>query len=160
MEHKVMMLREEILKLMFNENSMKILNRIIENHDTDGTTLLITKLGLTRKQFYSKLYELITNGLIKKERGSYHITTLGKIVYDMTAEYKKKLDSIVEDYWKFKALDFFNISDEFTNEEKDKITHYIFNKIKTESSAIDLSITPERCPPPAEYLQKNQVFKN
>jgi predicted transcriptional regulator len=159
MEHQDMRLRKEILKLMFNENSVKILDRIIENHDTDGTTLLITKLGLTRKQFYSKLYELITNGLIKKERGRYHITTLGKIVYDMTAEYKKKLDSIVEDYWKFKAIDFFNISDEFTNEEKDKITQYIFDKIKTESSAIDLSITPEGCPP-AEYLQKRQVFKN
>jgi hypothetical protein len=53
----------------------------------------------------------------------------------MTAEYKKKLDSIVEDYWKFKAIDFFNISDEFTNEEKDKIIYDLFNKIKTESSA-------------------------
>jgi predicted transcriptional regulator len=128
-------IREEILKMVTNENTLKILNQIIDynnnNNDNykDGNTLSITKIGLTRKQFYTKLNELITRGIIKKEKGKYYLTTFGKIVYDLTFEYKSKLDSVIEDSWKFKALDLLDISDEFTNEEKRKITEQLFNHI-------------------------------
>jgi DNA-binding HxlR family transcriptional regulator len=118
-------IREEILKMVTNESTLKILNQIIDynnNNDNykDGNTLSITKIGLTRKQFYTKLNELITRGIIKREKGKYYLTTFGKIVYDLTFEYMRKLDSVIEDCWKFKALDLLDISDEFTNDEKHK----------------------------------------
>jgi DNA-binding HxlR family transcriptional regulator len=128
-------IREEILKMVTNENTLKILNQIIDynnnNNDNykDGNTLSITKIGLTRKQFYTRLNELITTGIIKKEKGKYYLTTFGKIVYDLTFEYKSKLDSVIEDSWKFKALDLLDISDEFTNDEKRKIMEQLFNHI-------------------------------
>jgi hypothetical protein len=127
-------IREEILKMVTNENTLKILNQIIDynnnnNNYKDGNTLSITKIGLTRKQFYTKLNELLTRGIIKKEKGKYYLTTFGKIVYDLTFEYKRKLDSVIEDCWKFKALDLLDISDEFTNDEKRKIMEQLFNHI-------------------------------
>jgi hypothetical protein len=127
-------IREETLKMVTNENTLKILNQIIDynnnnNNYKDGNTLSITQIGLTRKQFYTKLNELLTRGIIKKEKGKYYLTTFGKIVYDLTFEYKRKLDSVIEDCWKFKALDLLDISDEFTNDEKRKIMEQLFNHI-------------------------------
>ena len=89
----------------------------------------LSKIGLTRKQFYTKLNELITRGIIKREKGKYYLTTFGKIVYDLTFEYMRKLDSVIEDCWKFKALDLLDISDEFTNDEKRKMMEHLFNHI-------------------------------
>lgn len=127
-------IREEILKMVTNENTLKILNQIIDNNNNnnnykDGNTLSLSKIGLTRKQFYTKLNELITRGIIKREKGKYYLTTFGKIVYDLTFEYMRKLDSVIEDCWKFKALDLLDISDEFTNDEKRKIMEQLFNHI-------------------------------
>src|SRR5215210_5997210 len=112
MDQCIIQTREEILKMVMNEN-----------------TLSITKIGLTRKQFYTKLNELTTRGLIKKEKGKYYLTTFGKIVYDLTSDYKNNLYSVIEDCWKFKTLDLLDISDEFTNDEKHKIMEHLFNHI-------------------------------
>jgi DNA-binding HxlR family transcriptional regulator len=126
---------EEILKLIMNENTLKILNQIVDNNNNDknGNILSITKIGLTRKQFYTKLNELTSRGLIKKEKGKYYFTTFGKMVFDLTSEYKNKLYSVIEDCWKFKALDLLDISDEFTHDEKQKIKEHLFKHIHQNS---------------------------
>ena len=134
MDQCITNIREEILKMVTNENTLKILNQIIDNNNNnnnykDGNTLSLSKIGLTRKQFYTRLNELITRGIIKREKGKYYLTTFGKIVYDLTFEYKSKLDSVIEDSWKFKALDLLDISDEFTNDEKRKMMEHMFNHI-------------------------------
>lgn len=134
MDQCITNIREEILKMVTNENTLKILNQIIDNNNNnnnykDGNTLSLSKIGLTRKQFYTRLNELITRGIIKREKGKYYLTTFGKIVYDLTFEYMRKLDSVIEDCWKFKALDLLEISDEFTNDEKRKMMEHMFNHI-------------------------------
>ena len=134
MDQCITNIREEILKMVTNENTLKILNQIIDNNSNnnnykDGNTLSLSKIGLTRKQFYTRLNELITRGIIKREKGKYYFTTFGKIVYDLTFEYMRKLDSVIEDCWKFKALDLLDISDEFTNDEKRKMMEHMFNHI-------------------------------
>ena len=134
MDQCITNIREEILKMVTNENTLKILNQIIDNNNNnnnykDGNTLSLSKIGLTRKQFYTRLNELITRGIIKREKGKYYLTTFGKIVYDLTFEYMRKLDSVIEDCWKFKALDLLDISDEFTNDEKRKMMEQLFNHI-------------------------------
>lgn len=132
MQTYIQKIREEILKAMFDDNTLKILNQLIETNYTVGNTLLISKLDLTRKQFYTRLNELTTKGLIKKERGKYYITTFGKIIYEMTHEYKNKLSSLIEDHWKFKAIDLLNISDELTKEERHKIINHLFIAMQSE----------------------------
>ena len=130
MDQCITNIREEILKMVTNENTLKILNQIIDNNNyKDGNTLSLSKIGLTRKQFYTRLNELTTRGIIKREKGKYYLTTFGKIVYDLTFEYMRKLDSVIEDCWKFKALDLLDISDEFTNDEKRKMMEHMFNHI-------------------------------
>ena len=158
MDQCIIKMREEILKIVMNENTLKILNQIIDNSDTVGNTLSITKIGLTRKQFYTKLNELTTKGLIKKEKGKYYLTTFGKIVYDLTFEYKNKLDLIIEDYWKFKAIDLLDISDELTNDERYKIIKHLFKQINQNNEKEDIDPSKGKVfPSYIQYLQKRNI---
>ena len=43
---------------------------------------LISKINLTRKQYYSRLNSLTRSGLIRKEKRKHFLTSFGKIVYD------------------------------------------------------------------------------
>ena len=157
MDQCITQIREEILKLLMNENTLKILNQLIgNNNDLDGNTLSITKINLTRKQFYTKLNELITKGLIKKEKGKYYLTTYGKIVYDLTSEYKNKLGIVIEDYWKFKAIDLLDISDELTNDERHKIIEYLFKQINQNNNSTDPLMAKELITY-KQYLQKREL---
>jgi predicted transcriptional regulator len=158
MDQCITKIREEVLKLLINENTLKILSQLTgNNNDRDGNTLSITKIDLTRKQFYTKLNELITKGFIKKEKGKYYLTTFGKIVYDLTSEYKNKLGIVIEDYWKFKAIDLLDISDELTNDERHKIIEYLFKQINQNNKAADPSMGKEILPY-KQYLQKRESY--
>lgn len=158
MDQCIIKLRDEVLKLIMNENTLKILNQIIDNDDTVGNTLSITKINLTRKQFYTKLNELITKGFIKKEKGKYYITTFGKIVCDLTSEYKNKLDVVVEDYWKLKAIDLLDISDELTNDERYKIINHLFKQInQNKEKEEDIDQSSGKAFSYIQYLQKRNL---
>ena len=168
MDQCITNIREEILKMVTNENTLKILNQIIDNNNyKDGNTLSLSKIGLTRKQFYTRLNELITRGIIKRAKGKYYLTTFGKIVYDLTFEYMRKLDSVIEDCWKFKALDLLDISDEFTNDEKRKMMEHMFNHInqnmmvreKKKHKENDIGSSNENVLLPyIQYLQNKSIF--
>lgn len=169
MDQCITKLSEEISKMVMNENTFKILNQIMNNNnnnnnDKDENTLSITKIGLTRKQFYTKLNELTTRGLVKKEKGKYYLTTFGNIVYDLTSEYKSKLDSVIENCWKFKALDLLDISDELTNDEKHKIIEHLFNHINQhnqQNNKKDMTSPNEKMLfPYTQYLQKRNLSSN
>jgi DNA-binding HxlR family transcriptional regulator len=167
MEQCITKLSEEISKMVMNENTLKILNQIIDNNnndDKDENTLSITKIGLTRKQFYTKLNELTTRGLVKREKGKYYLTTFGNIVYDLTSEYKSKLDSVIENCWKFKALDLLDISDDLTNDEKHKIIKHLFNHINQhnqQNNKKDMTSPNEKVIfPYIQYLQKRNIYSN
>lgn len=160
MDQGIIKLRDEVSNLIMNENTLKILNQIIDNDNTIvGNTLSITKINLTRKQFYTKLNELLKKGFIKKEKGKYYLTTFGKIVYDLTFEYKNKLDLVVEDYWKLKAIDLLDISDELTNDERYKIINHLFKQVnqnkEKEMEYIDHS--NGKAFPYIPYLQKRDL---
>ena len=159
MDQCIIKLRDEVLKLIMNENTLKILNQIIDNDNTVENTLSITKINLTRKQFYTKLNELIKEGFIKKERGKYYLTTFGKIVYDLTFEYKNKLDLVVEDYWKLKAIDLLDISDELTNDERYKIINHLFKQVNQnkEKEKEDIDHSNGKAFPYIQYLQKRNL---
>ena len=159
MDQCIIKLRDEVLKLIMNENTLKILNQIIDNDNTVGNTLSITKINLTRKQFYTKLNELIKKGFIKKEKGKYYLTTFGKIVYDLTSQYKNKLDLVVEDYWKLKAIDLLDISDELTNDERYKIINHLFKQVNQnkEKEMEYIEHSNGKAFPYIQYLQKRNL---
>jgi hypothetical protein len=70
----------------------------------------ITNLGITRKQYYSRIRSLTNSGLITRQKGKYYLTSLGKIV----SFYQFRIGRALNNFWKLKALD--SISNETTND--------------------------------------------
>ena len=64
------------------------------------------EMNLTTKQYYSRISGLIDAGLIKRHKGKYSLTLLGKVVYDSQMTIGKALAH----HWKLKALESIEIS--------------------------------------------------
>lgn len=78
---------------------------------------LMSKISLTRKQYYSKLSRMVRVGLIKRRSGKLVVTTLGKIVYEL----QKVVQDAYNDHWKLKVLDSIEMSEDLPREERKKL---------------------------------------
>ena len=45
--------------------------------------MLLMKMQLTSKQYYSRMSGLMKNGLVKRKNGRYALTAFGKVVYEI-----------------------------------------------------------------------------
>jgi predicted transcriptional regulator len=76
-----------IIHALSNDSSLLLFDAVA---DSDGTSdLLISKLNLTRKQFYSRMSSLVECGLVGRKNGKYILTSFGKIIYSVIMNLKK-----------------------------------------------------------------------
>ncbi len=90
----------QILKAISDDKSLTLFNSIAHLHGKSD--LLISKLGMTRKQFYARMERLSQEKLILKKNGIYHLTTMGKIIYYLQNIMGK---AVAVNYWKFQTID-------------------------------------------------------
>ena len=92
--------------------------RLISQNDkgTDSESLK-GQSKLTRKQYYSRLSRLTRTGLVKRRKGRYSMTLLGKIVQDS----QSRIDTALANYWKLRAIDSLETSKELPIEEQQKL---------------------------------------
>jgi hypothetical protein len=89
----------DILSAISNDKSLVLFNTVaLEAGNSD---ILRTRLELTRKQYYSRISELIDAGLIIRKNGKYLHTSFGKVVY----EAQMIIGRGIQNYWKLKAID-------------------------------------------------------
>jgi predicted transcriptional regulator len=69
--------------------------------------LSVVSLKLTRKQYYARLHNIITSGLVHKRNGLYQLTSFGKVVFDWHLKLKEITSN---EYWKLAAIDTLNSS--------------------------------------------------
>ena len=88
----------DILSAISDDKSLVLFNTIaIASGDS---TILISRLNLTRKQYYSRMFDLINAGLVRRTNGKYFVTSFGKVVYKaqeligMALQYSSKLKAI------------------------------------------------------------------
>ena len=84
------------------------------------------QLKLSRKEYYSRMSRLMKTGMVKRKNGKHFLTAFGKIVYDAQVTVKKA----VESYWKLKAIDSIDLSDEITVKERDKLIHTLLDDVE------------------------------
>jgi predicted transcriptional regulator len=87
----------DTLGAISDDRSMVLFNTIaLAGGDS---SILISRLNLTRKQYYSRLSDLINAGLVRRMNGKYFVTSFGKVVFKaqeliaMAAQYSLKLKS-------------------------------------------------------------------
>ena len=98
-DHKGLISMTDILKTLSDDKALVLFNTIaLANGET---VIQVRKMGLTLKQFYSRMAKLTKADLIRRKNGKYSLTLLGKIVYEAHMTIGKGLNY----YWKLQALD-------------------------------------------------------
>ncbi|CAN5382754.1 hypothetical protein BH18THE2_BH18THE2_38410 [soil metagenome] len=89
----------DILKAISDDKSLLLFNTIaITNGETE---IQVREMGLTLKQYYSRMAKLTKADLVRRKNGKYFLTLMGRIVYDSQMIIGKALNY----YWKLQALD-------------------------------------------------------
>ena len=126
-----------ILKSLSDNKSLELFNIIASINSTIddvyttnkrgsiNTQLLTSKVNLTRKQYYSRISNLISSGLVTRSNGIYKLTSLGRVAYSANA----LLDQAIHDHWKLKAIDALESksSSGILDEEREKIVDMLID---------------------------------
>ena len=77
-----------------SEKAMLLFKTIAYSEEYD-TPILVTKLGLRRREFYFIVNKLIDAGLVRPARGKYYLTSFGNVVLSVEA----KIEIAINNYW-------------------------------------------------------------
>ena len=88
-----------ILRKISDDKTLTLFNSIAIS--MGDRNIHLKEMSLTPKQYYSRISGLMAAGLIRRQRGKYSLTLMGKIVYDAQLNMGKALSY----YWKLKAIE-------------------------------------------------------
>ncbi|MGB7632803.1 MAG: hypothetical protein WBL68_03705 [Nitrososphaeraceae archaeon] len=97
----------KVLNAIADDRSWILFSTIAVSSDSngqqsgDGSQILISKLNLTRKQYYQRINRLMSLGLINKKNGRYSLSSFGRILYQI----QKTIETAIQNRWRLTALD-------------------------------------------------------
>ena len=106
----------DVLKKISDYKTLTLFNSIAVSNE-DGN-IRLREMNLSKKQYYSRLSGLMDAGLIRRRKGKYSHTLVGKIVYDAHLNIGKALSY----YWKLKAIESIEMSSPGTRLPKEELT--------------------------------------
>jgi len=109
-----------VLRTISDDHALELLKLVANSGGS--SEFLRSKMMITRKQYYSRLYKLTRCGAIKKTDNTYALTILGKALYDAQAA----VESALGNYWKIKAVDSIQIVDGIPVDEQNKLIETLF----------------------------------
>src|ERR687895_2286453 len=134
-----------ILRSISDTMSLDLYKAIAASNGEKGDDRL-SKVKITRKQFYSRLSNLTKAGLIKRKHGRYSLTAFGKVVYDSEIA----IENAFNIYWKLKAIDSIGVSNELPKEEYSKIVDALIDNYEIK----DMLIKGDRIKDRASLVKK------
>jgi predicted transcriptional regulator len=118
---------EDVLKAVSDSKSLDMFCSIAKG-SVESEVLKETK-GLSKKQYYFRMRQLLKAGLVKRIKGSFSLTCLGAVVYHAQLIVEKG----VNNYWKLKAIDSIQSSAEIGQHERTKLIKTIIDDSGIES---------------------------
>ena len=154
MESKIISVAD-ILKAISDKKSLELF-RIVARVKQD-TDILISKTKLSRKQYYSKMSRLMKAGLIKRKNGKYTLTAFGKVIcYTVLII----MENATSSYWKLKAIDSLEMSNDIPAEERKKIIDSFIDNQEIKDVLVSNNSKFESTRPyAAELLQQKQTHQ-
>lgn len=89
-----------VLKAITDDKALVVFNSIAVSANNDRYVPL-KEMNLTSKQYYSRISGLLKVGLIRRQKGVYSLTLLGRVVYDS----QTVIGEALSHYWKLKAIE-------------------------------------------------------
>jgi hypothetical protein len=112
----------DIIRAISDEDSLKLFTFLAtEKEKNTDTNTLISLNGLTKKQFYLRMQNLIRIGIVKRNSGVYQLTSFGQVIYFS----KIKIDAAIKNYWALKAVDSFASTREISSEVRKKLINSV-----------------------------------
>ena len=127
-----------ILKKISDDRALILFNRIALSNGERYMSL--KEMNLTTKQYYSRISGLLNAGLIKRHKGKYSLTLLGKIVYDSHLIIGKALNY----YWKLNAIESILASNNgLPKEEILKLVDALIDNHQVKEAITKMLVSPE-----------------
>ena len=104
-----------IFRALSDDKSLTLFNTVALS--PGNSNFLTRNLNVSRKQYYTKMENICKQGLVARKNGRYHLTTMGKIIYEL----QKVIGTAVNDYWKLKAIDSLRIQDQLPEDQIAKL---------------------------------------
>jgi predicted transcriptional regulator len=132
----------DTLRALSDDKSLALFNMVAFSlpRDTGG---VMTRLALTRKQFYSRMNRLIDEGLVTRKSDRYFLTSFGKVVY----ESHKLIGNAVENYWKLKAIDSIETllsEDDLSVEEQRRIINALIERNDIKNIVLNQNVPSDK----------------
>ena len=127
-----------ILKRISDDKALVLFNSIAVS--TDNERLIpLREMNLSTKQYYSRISGLVDAGLIKRHKGKYFLTLLGKVVYNSHMTIGKTLTY----YWKLKAIESMEMSTSgLPNEEKIQLINLLIDNHQIKDILMESTSNP------------------
>jgi hypothetical protein len=90
-----------VLKVISDEKALALFEKIVVSDNNNDRFIPLKEINLTTKQYYSRLFGFLKAGLIKRHKGKYIPTLLGRVVY----ESQMVIEEALSNYWKLKVID-------------------------------------------------------
>jgi predicted transcriptional regulator len=95
-----------VLKVLSDQKTQKLLRALIEAQEVQSQPLIV-ELGLSRRQYYNRIKDLVLAGLIRRQRRKYMLSSFGKVIISI----QKIVEKAANSYWKMEAIDTIRMSD-------------------------------------------------
>jgi len=118
---------EDMLKAISDSKSLDMF-RSVAKGSVESEVLKQTK-GLSRKQYYFRMKQLLKVGVVQRIKGRFSLTCLGAIVYHA----QLVIEAGVNNYWKLKAIDSIQSSGGIEEHERVKLIKTIIDDDRIES---------------------------
>jgi hypothetical protein len=112
-----------VYKALSNESSVRLFTSIANSNI--GTQFSMTDFSLSKPQYYDKINDLRSAGLIFKLKGKYNVTSFGKVIFTLV----KMLDKAAQEHWKLQAIDVMN-SAKAMGTDKSKVIDILLDDIE------------------------------
>jgi hypothetical protein len=112
-----------VYKALSNESSVRLFTSIANSNN--GTQFSMTDFPLSKPQYYDKINDLRSAGLIFKLKGKYNVTSFGKVIFTLV----KMLDKAAQEHWKLQAIDVMN-SAKAMGTDKSKVIDILLDDIE------------------------------
>jgi hypothetical protein len=90
-----------VLKVISDEKALVLFNNIVVYGNDSDTFVSLKEINLSLAEYYSRISGFLKAGLIKRHKGKYIPTFLGRVVYDS----QMVIEEALSHYWKLKVID-------------------------------------------------------
>jgi hypothetical protein len=118
---------QDVLKAVSDSKSLDMF-RLIAKGIVEVEVLKETK-GLSKKQYYFRMKQLMNAGVVQRNKGRFSLTCLGAVVNHA----QSVIEAGVSNFWKLKAIDSIQSSGEISEHERTKLIKTIIDNNAIES---------------------------